>query len=83
MKNIFRMASAAFVLSLGVIGAVWADSYTDTVQTFKNAGKSATYFAKAYGYAVFPTVGGAGFVVGAAHGNGRVYINGVLTGSPR
>jgi lipid-binding SYLF domain-containing protein len=29
---------------------------------------------------VFPTVGGAGFVIGAAHGKGRVYAHGVLTG---
>jgi lipid-binding SYLF domain-containing protein len=60
--------------------AARADSYDDTIQTFKQAGKSGTFFAKAYGYAVFPTVGGAGFVVGAAHGKGRVYAQGVLVG---
>ena len=35
-----------------------------TIAIFKNAGESGTYFAKAYAYAVFPTVGKAGLGVG-------------------
>jgi lipid-binding SYLF domain-containing protein len=80
MRRLLQIASAALVITLGCAGAASADSYTDTIHTFKDAGKSGSYFAKSYGYAVFPTVGGAGFVVGAAHGKGRVYANGVLTG---
>jgi lipid-binding SYLF domain-containing protein len=80
MQKLPQIAAAALVLTLGYAGAVRADSYTDAVHTFEKAGKSAGFFAKSYGYAVFPTVGGAGFVVGAAHGKGRVYVNGVLTG---
>ena len=80
MNKLLQMTSAALVLTWGTVGAARADSYSDTVQTFKNAGKSGAYFAKAYGYAVFPTIGGAGFLVGAAHGKGRVYVNGVLIG---
>src|ERR1700722_6402076 len=80
MGKLLQIASAALVLTLCDAGAVRADSYTDTVHTFEKAGKSGAFFAKSYGYAVFPTVGGAGFVVGAAHGKGRVYVNGVLTG---
>jgi lipid-binding SYLF domain-containing protein len=56
--------------------ASWADSYSDTVDLFKNAGQSATYFKKAYGYAVFPTIGKGGLVVGGAYGSGRVYDHG-------
>jgi lipid-binding SYLF domain-containing protein len=79
MNKVFQLC-AALVLVCGVYSVARADSYDDTIHTFKKAGKSGTYFAKAYGYAVFPTVGGAGFVVGAAHGKGRVYAHGVLLG---
>jgi lipid-binding SYLF domain-containing protein len=59
---------------------VWAGSYSDTVALFKNAGQSGTFFQNCYGYAVFPTIGEGGFVVGAAHGNGRVYKQGKYVG---
>jgi len=60
--------------------AIWADSYTDAVNLFKNAGRSAAFFDNCYGYAVFPTIGKGGLVVGAAHGNGRVYKHGNYMG---
>ena len=60
--------------------ASWADSYSDTVALFKNAGQSASFFHDCYGYAVFPTVGKGGLVVGAAHGSGRVYAHGRYVG---
>ena len=56
-------------------GPAWADDYSDTAALFKNAGQSAGLFAKCYGYAVFPTIGKGGLVVGAAHGSGRVYAH--------
>ena len=34
----------------------------------------------AYGYAVFPTIGKAGFVVGGSYGVGQVYCGGKVTG---
>jgi lipid-binding SYLF domain-containing protein len=80
MLKLLQSISAALVLAGVSAGVARADSYDDTIHTFKQAGKSGTFFAKAYGYAVFPTVGGAGFVVGAAHGKGRVYAHGILTG---
>jgi lipid-binding SYLF domain-containing protein len=57
-----------------------ADRYDDTVQLFKEAGKSAAFFDHSYGYAVFPTIGKAGLLVGGAHGNGRVYRQGQHVG---
>jgi lipid-binding SYLF domain-containing protein len=80
MNKLFQSLAAALVLACMSAGIAHADSYDDTIHTFKQAGRSGTFFAKAYGYAVFPTVGGAGFVVGAAHGKGRVYAHGILTG---
>ena len=38
------------------------------------------WFADAYGYAVFPSVGKGAIGVGGAHGNGLVYERGVLIG---
>jgi lipid-binding SYLF domain-containing protein len=58
----------------------FADSYSDTVALFKNAGESATFFNNCYGYAVFPTVGKGGLVIGGAHGKGRVYEYGKYVG---
>jgi lipid-binding SYLF domain-containing protein len=80
MSKLLQSIFAALVLAGVSAGVARADSYDDTIHTFKQAGRSGTLFAKAYGYAVFPTVGGAGFVVGAAHGKGRVYAHGILTG---
>ncbi|HEY2684689.1 MAG TPA: lipid-binding SYLF domain-containing protein [Steroidobacteraceae bacterium] len=57
-----------------------ADSYSDTEKLFRSAGESADFFAKSYAYALFPTVGEAGFIVGGAHGKGRVYAQGKLVG---
>jgi len=58
------------------LSRAFADEYANTITVFRNAGESAKYFGNAYGYAVFPTIGKGGFVVGAAHGNGRVYRQG-------
>jgi lipid-binding SYLF domain-containing protein len=59
-----------------VSGAVWASEDGATIQLFKNAGESAGYFGSSYGYAVFPTIGKGGLVIGGAHGDGRVYAKG-------
>ncbi len=56
--------------------AARADEYTDTVQLFKNAGQSGTFFNKAHGYAVFPTIGKGALGIGGARGTGRVYVQG-------
>jgi lipid-binding SYLF domain-containing protein len=57
-----------------------AGSYTDTIKLFVNAGESGSYFAKSYAFAVFPTIGSGGFVVGAAYGKGHVYRGRKLLG---
>jgi lipid-binding SYLF domain-containing protein len=57
-----------------------ADEYTDTIAIFKNAGESGDYFKTAYGYAVFPTIVKGAFIVGGAHGDGRVYAKGQHVG---
>jgi lipid-binding SYLF domain-containing protein len=71
------MRKALVSLSLLVVALLTAnaraDPYIDTINLFKNAGQSSTFFSNSYGYAVFPTIGKGGFVVGGAHGKGQVY----------
>jgi lipid-binding SYLF domain-containing protein len=81
MINRKRFLSSGTALGLFLsIGAAYADNYSDTVTVFKNAGKSASFFEHSYAYAIFPTIGEGGFVVGGAHGDGRVYVHGHLRG---
>lgn len=56
----------------------------ETLAHFANKDKSLTnFFEQAYGYAVFPTIGKAGFIVGGAHGDGVVYKQGIVTGTTK
>jgi lipid-binding SYLF domain-containing protein len=57
-----------------------ADKYAETIKVFRHAGESGKYFDKCYGYAVFPSIGKGGMVVGGAHGSGRVYRKGEYVG---
>ncbi|MFO7913970.1 MAG: lipid-binding SYLF domain-containing protein [Desulfotignum sp.] len=60
--------------------AVFADDYSHTISVFKKSPAVKPFFKDAYGYAVFPTVGKGGIVVGGAYGKGKVYRQGKLTG---
>ncbi len=66
---------ALFLFALSA-STVRADEYDATINLFKKAGASNAFFSSAYGYAVFPTIGKGGFVVGGAYGEGRVYRQG-------
>ena len=77
MRHIIR---ALLVLSLLTASLAWADDYADTIKVFKDAGESGAFFQKAYGYAVFPTIGKGGIGIGGAHGKGRVYAGGTYVG---
>lgn len=46
--------------------------YDETLAAFRNS-KASQFFDHAYGYAVFPTIGKIGFVIGGAYGKGRVF----------
>lgn len=72
MRRIWSAGLLITSLILPTLPAL-ADNYSDTIALFKNAGASAAFFGSSYGYAAFPTIGKGGFVVGGAHGTGRVY----------
>jgi lipid-binding SYLF domain-containing protein len=79
MKNETRyMACAVFLTGLFACSTQAAedlrDEATAAVAQFKKADSTlTTFFENAAGYAVFPSVGKGGFVVGGARGKGLVY----------
>ena len=79
MRNFAKVAMAALAMAL-VGGTALAASDAETIAMFKKAPESREYFNKAYGYAVFPTVGKGGIGIGAAHGSGSVYQGGKYMG---
>jgi len=79
MKYIPRALAVCAAMTLSV-SALAAASYHDTINLFKNAGASSTYFGKSYAYAVFPTIGEGAIGIGGAHGKGHVYVHGVWVG---
>src|SRR5258708_34946816 len=79
MKHLHTLALMP-LLALS-IGIAHADSYSDTVAVFKNAGASDTFFAKSYAYAVFPTIGSGALIVGRAHATSPASLHGSPTGN--
>ena len=79
MRKITSLCLLITALMLPALRAL-ADDYTDTAALFKNAGASAAFFSSSYGYAVFPTIGKGGLLIGGAHGKGRVYERGKYVG---
>lgn len=75
------LAALALLMSALIAMPARADEYQDTIATFKKAVESKGFFGSAYGYAVFPTIGKGGAVVGGAYGKGRVYRRGSYVGN--
>jgi lipid-binding SYLF domain-containing protein len=56
--------------------------YKTALHTFKQKDpKMKNFFDKAYGYALFPTIGKGGMGIGGAYGSGRVYKRGTWVGN--
>ena len=83
MQKLFKAGFLVPLLSLLLLAGApaQADEYSDAVNSFRNAGESGKFFDTAYGYAIFPTIGKAGFIVGGAYGEGRVYAAGQYVGN--
>jgi lipid-binding SYLF domain-containing protein len=67
-------------LVFGFSATSGADDYSKTMNVFKESPAVQPFFKNAYGFAVFPTIGKAGFVVGGSYGKGQVYRGGKVTG---
>lgn len=72
------------ILVLCFAATGWAkrtqEDYDKTIEIFKNVSGVAPFFDRAYGYAVFPSIGKGGLGIGAAHGKGQVWAGGKVTG---
>jgi lipid-binding SYLF domain-containing protein len=63
-----------------VLAAAEVADFSGTINVFKDSPAVAKFFENSYGYAVFPTIGKAGFIVGGSYGKGQVYRDGKVTG---
>lgn len=81
MKKLSLIFLVAFALGLSS-GAVAAEveDYSKTINVFKDSPAVQKFFKNSYGYAVFPTIGKAGWVIGGSYGKGQVYRGGKVTG---
>jgi len=79
MKIMIPFLGVTSSLLLG-LGVAHASKYSDTIELFKHAGESAEFFNNCYAYAVFPTIGAGGLIVGGARGKGHVYVHDRLVG---
>jgi lipid-binding SYLF domain-containing protein len=88
----WRAAAAAAILSCVAVPSARAwdpeaeakedKAVEEALKSFRAAEPGlGVYFEKAYGYAIFPTVDKAGFIVGGAYGKGRVYVGGKHVGN--
>jgi lipid-binding SYLF domain-containing protein len=81
-----QIAAVVAVVTMATLAPVRAQDKDATevataISNFKSADPSlAAWFNSAYGYAVFPSVGKGGLVVGGAAGSGRVFEKGAYIG---
>jgi len=81
MKKIILSVFFGILLAISNISyAAQAEDYSNTIDLFKSSPVVAKFFNTSYGYAVFPTIGKAGFVVGGSYGTGQVYQAGRIKG---
>lgn len=78
MKTMLKQLVLVSAMMLAANAALAdGDPYADAIIVFKQAGQSDSFFSRSYAYAIFPTIAKGGLWVGAAHGRGRVYRQGL------
>ena len=92
MKKLFILSLAIYLISVASVSPVLAGwdpakgeqemkAAEETIANFKEKDPGMKrFFDSAYGYAVFPTIGKGGLVLGFAHGEGLVYERGKIVG---
>jgi len=78
MARITSFLAGALLVFVSALAS--ADEYSDTIDLFKKAGESASFFGNSYAYAVFPSIGSGALIVGGARGTGRVYVHNQYVG---
>jgi lipid-binding SYLF domain-containing protein len=72
MLNRFSLMFALFFFASS---SAWADKNDVAIEAFREAG-AGSYIDASYGYAVFPSIGKIGLLIGGAQGKGMVYQEG-------
>ncbi len=80
MKSFLMSLMMAFASQTALAGAEENIPFQEAKKAFQEAG-AAEMFNTAYGYALFPSIGKGGMGVGGAHGKGRVFAQGKMTGT--
>ena len=79
MKRLMLTIASLAILAFSGTAAhadATAKDCANAAKLFRDAGESGAFFGKSYGYAIYPTIGKAGFVVGGAYGTGCVFARG-------
>lgn len=85
-KNILNITAAALsAAALFAVNALAADDLSmraqQTIANFQSVDPNLTSFMNnSAGYAVFPSVGKGGLIIGGARGAGLLYVNGAVAG---
>lgn len=79
-KALLHFIVASVLCAPAFAVAADVEDYSRTIGIFKRSPVVEKFFENAYGYAVFPTIGKGGFIVGGSYGKGQVYRSGSVTG---
>ena len=81
MKTLPFLLIATLLFGISTVAfAAKGENYSSTLKVFRDAPATAKFFNHSYGYAVFPSIGKAGYVIGGSYGTGQVYRDGKVTG---
>ncbi|EFK11704.1 conserved hypothetical protein [delta proteobacterium NaphS2] len=81
MRKIVFVLVVVMVFGMtGAVNSAEVEDYSSTINVFKQSPAVQKFFETSYGYAVLPTIGKAGWVVGGSYGKGQVYRHGKVTG---
>ncbi|RLA50993.1 MAG: hypothetical protein DRR42_11570 [Gammaproteobacteria bacterium] len=80
IKSFLLSLAVAFASQTALAGANENAPFQEAKKAFIDAGAS-EIFNTAYGYALFPSIGKGGIGIGGAHGKGRVFAGGQMTGT--
>ena len=81
MKKLSIALSLLVIFGLSTTGiTAETKDYSSSIKVFKDSPAVQKFFKDSYGYAIFPVIGKAGFVVGGSYGEGQVYRQGVVSG---
>ena len=83
MNKIFTLFVTVLLLmivSTSFTVAAEEEKYTSTMKVFRDSKAVQRFFNDCYGYAIFPVIGKAGWVVGGSYGKGWVFRDDKITG---